>query len=110
MANELPEETRQTKNGWTVWQVRGHIDLMVADSFFAQGESVIRENPKTVLDMSLIEYISSAGLRALIRLKKYASMNGKAFTIAGAGDLVLAVLRDCRLDILLEHRASLEDL
>lgn len=65
---------------------------------------------KTVLDMSGVVYISSAGLRVLLRLLKKAKREGKVFTVAGPSGAVKTVLKDSDMDTLLDMRESLDDL
>ncbi|MCR5439326.1 MAG: STAS domain-containing protein [Selenomonas sp.] len=70
----------------------------------------MKQGPKTVLDMSSVVYISSAGLRVLFRLLKKAKREGKEFTVAGAAVPVKKVLIDSNMDMLLNMRESVESL
>ena len=64
---------------------------------------------KIVLDMSGVDYISSAGLRVLLRLFKKAKKEGREFTVAGGKGAVKTVLADSNMDMILNTRESLDD-
>ncbi len=110
MSSEFSQETSTGVNGWTVWKVLGRIDTKTADEAYKYGETVVNENGKTVLDMSQMDYISSAGLRVLLRLNKLSVKSGKSFTVAGATGMVASVLQDSGMDELLDMKASVEEL
>lgn len=110
MAKEFTQKTREGPNGWTVWQVAGRIDVATSEATYAQGEKIVKENEKTVLDMSELEYISSAGLRVILRINKLAKKLGHEFTVMGAKGMVESVLVDSSMDVLLDAKVSLDEL
>ena len=110
MANEIVQKETKLANGWLAWSVEGRIDISTADSVYQSGEAIVEREEKTVLDMSGVVYISSAGLRVLLRLLKKAKKEGKEFTVAGAAGAVKTVLTDSNMDTLLNLRESLDDL
>ena len=110
MASEVVQQETRLENGWLAWSVEGRIDISTADSVYQSGEAIVGREEKTVLDMSGVVYISSAGLRVLVRLLKKAKKEGKEFTVAGAAGAVKTVLKDSDMDTLLNMRESLEDL
>ena len=110
MASEIVQKEEKLPNGWAAWSVEGRIDVATADTVYKQGEGIVGREEKTVLDMNGVEYISSAGLRVLLRLLKKAKREGKEFTVAGATGKVKTVLEDSNMDTLLKLRDSLEDL
>ncbi|MBQ9365877.1 MAG: STAS domain-containing protein [Schwartzia sp.] len=104
-------ENNITRKGeWAVWKVEGRIDVTTAEGVYEEGDKIVEQEEKTALDMSGIDYISSAGLRVLLRLWKKAKKQGKAFTVVGAGDAVKMVLEDSNMDTLLEARESVDEL
>ena len=105
----LQTETAGT-NGWTVWSVNGRIDMVTAEKAYATGEDIVNRNEKTVLDMSGMDYLSSAGLRVLLRLNKLAKKSGKEFTLCGPSGIVKSVLEDSGMDALFTIYASLNEL
>jgi anti-anti-sigma factor len=83
--------------------------MVTADAAYATGEDIVQRNAKTVLDMSDMDYLSSAGLRVLLRLNKLAKKNGKAFTLAGPSGIVKSVLEDSGMDALFAVWNSLDE-
>lgn len=110
MAKEITQKESTLENGWTVWSVEGHIDIATADTAYEKGNEVLERAEKLVLDLGMVSYLSSAGIRIIVRLFKKAKQEGKEFTVAGAGGMVKKVLEDSKLDIMLNMRASLTDL
>ncbi len=109
MAKEFLQKESSGPNGWTVWSVSGRIDMVTADAAYAKGEDIVLRNPKTVLDMSEMDYLSSAGLRVLLRLNKLAKKNGKEFTLTGPSGIVKSVLEDSGMDALFTIWNSLNE-
>ena len=110
MAKEFAQSEAAGPKGWTVWKVVGRIDTQAADAAYATGEGIVQKCDKTVLDMSEMEYLSSAGLRVLLRLNKLAAKSGKSFTVAGPTGMVKTVLEDSGMDVLLKLKDSLDEL
>lgn len=110
MANEITQKEEQLENGWTVWSVEGRIEIITADTAYAKGDEILERAEKLVLDMSKVSYLSSAGIRIIVRLFKKAKKQGKEFTVAGAVGMVKTVLEDCNLNTVLKMRDSLADL
>jgi anti-anti-sigma factor len=106
MDKEFSQKEYAGPNGWTVWGVSGRIDMLTADAAYATGEEIILRNPKTVLDMTEMEYLSSAGLRVLLRLNKLAKKKGGEFALAGPTGIVKSVLEDSGMDALFSVWAS----
>ena len=78
----------------------------MADAAYAMGEEIVLRSPKTVLDMADMEYLSSAGLRVLLRLNKLAKKNNRQFALAGPSGIVKTVLEDSGMDALFTVWAS----
>lgn len=72
MASKVVQKETRLANGWLAWSVEGRIDISTADSVYQSGEEIVGREEKIVLDMSGVDYISSAGLRVLLRLFKKA--------------------------------------
>ena len=86
MEKEFLQTETAGANGWTVWSVNGRIDMVTMD------------------------YLSSAGLRVLLRLNKLAKKSGKEFTLCGPSGIVKSVLEDSGMDALFTIYASLNEL
>ncbi len=110
MEKEFSQTETAGANGWTVWSVNGRIDMVTAEKAYATGEDIVNRNEKTVLDMSGMDYLSSAGLRVLLRLNKLAKKSGKEFTLCGPSGIVKSVLEDSGMDALFTIYASLNEL
>lgn len=110
METKFIQSEAEGPKGWAVWKITGRVDAMTADDAYALGESIVKKSDKTVLDMSELDYLSSAGLRVLLRLNKLATKSGKKFTVAGPAGMVKTVLEDSSMDALLNARESMDDL
>lgn len=110
MASEVVQKETKLANGWLAWSIDGRIDISNSDSISLSGEEIVGREEKTVLDMSKVVYISSAGLRVLLRLSKKAKKEGKEFAVAGAEGMVKKVLLDSNMNSFLKMYASLEDM
>ena len=110
MAEAITQKEEKMENGWTVWSVKGGIDITTSDTAYEKGNEILERAEKLVLDMSAVTYLSSAGIRVIVRLFKSAKKQGKEFTVAGAVGMVRTVLEDSNLDTLLKMRETLADL
>ena len=73
--------------------VSGRLDGIYSTAFANQvGELITGTNPKILIDFTDIDYVSSAGLRALLLLIKKASAAGSVFALCGVNDQVREVL------------------
>jgi anti-sigma B factor antagonist len=89
--------------------------LRLSGSFSGHGilqfQRLFREGPPqdTVLNLSEVPYIDSAGLGALIKATVSCSEAGKTVALAGACGLVRAVLKTARVEQLFQFHASVSD-
>ncbi len=67
-------------------------------------------NAGTVLDMSGMDYLSSAGLRVLLRRNKLAMKSGREFTVAGPTGMGRTVPEISGMDALPKRKGSLDEL
>src|SRR5215469_3563849 len=90
----------QQIGGATIGSASGRIDLSNADAF-TNSLSAALSKAKTalVLDLSELEYISSAGLRSLMIVFKAAKAEGKAFGIAALKPLVREIFTISRFNL-----------
>ena len=110
MAENFVQEERKLENGWTVWSVKGRIDIRTGNDVHRRGDEIIQREEKTSFDMSGVTYISSGGLRILLQIKKHAEELGHTFNISGAVGMAKDVLINTHLDTLLDAKESLDDL
>ena len=110
MASEVVQKETKLANGWLAWRVEGRIDISTAESIYSSGEKIVERVEKTVLDLEAVSYISSVGLRVLLRLFKKASKEGKEFSVAGAAGMVKKILIDSNMNSYLTMHQSLDEL
>ena len=97
-------------NGWTVWSVKGALSMITSKAAAVEGEKVLSGAAKMALDMSELEYLSSAGLRVILCLAKKAQAEGRQFTLCAPQGMVKQVLRESRMDMLIKTYQRCEDL
>lgn len=98
------------KNDWTVLAVKGRIDTITAEEAEQKGKDVLAAVQKLAIDFSELEYISSAGLRVLLRLAKKAKAENKEYVIVGAKGLVKEVMAISGMNMLFKILNSCDDL
>lgn len=81
--------TTTNEAGASVIRVEGSMDAISVAEFDAEWKKVIEEgSTRVVVEMSGLEYISSAGLRGILMLAKTTKMKGVALAFAGMRDMV----------------------
>ena len=88
----------------------GRIDLSNADPFRDRLLEALALAPKAmVVDLSKVEYISSAGLRSLMIALKAAKGEGKALAVAALAPLTREIFAISRFDIVFPVFAGVRD-
>jgi len=105
MANQIS----QIKN-WTVWHINGSMDINTSPKLDEEGQKVLTAAKNLVADLSDVGYLSSAGLRVIIRLAKRAKKDGKSFALSSAKGMVANVLKESKMDMLVTIFNSLDEL
>jgi anti-anti-sigma factor len=73
--------------------VKGRLDGIYSTAFANQvGELISGTNPKILIDFTDIDFVTSAGLRALLLLMKKAMASGSVFALCGVNEQVREVL------------------
>lgn len=95
----------------TVLSPRGKLDHGNSPGFQRQLLSALAEGQatKVVIDASQVEYVSSAGLRALMIGFKQSRGAGGRLAISGLTPLVAEIFQISRFDTVLEVHPSLDD-
>lgn len=109
MDNEV-EFQNSAFNDWHILSIIGRIDVATAASVEEAGAAVVNSAKKIALDMSATDYISSAGLRVLLRLSKKATRAKKTFVIFGATGMIKDVFAASGMDMLVTIYNSKDDL
>jgi anti-anti-sigma factor len=85
---QLAEETR---DGWRVVAVRGRADAESADELESALIAAIYSNVRVAADFAALDYISSAGLRAVINAARAAQVRQAGFVVCSPGARVRKV-------------------
>ena len=75
------ELTHQTQAGWCVVKIRGRADAEAADEMEQGLRDAVRQHPKVAADFDGVQYISSAGLRAVLQAARTAQERNVEFTV-----------------------------
>ena len=110
MAEETIVFQTSEKNGWTLWAINGRLDRLTAQQAGDNADRIFSAAQKFAVDMSGLEYLSSAGIRILLRLTKQAQAEGKDFALVGATGMVKVVLAESRMDMFAKIYASADEL
>ena len=108
---EYNVEFRKSVQGdWQILHASGRIDVMNASKAEETLQAELGSGRKLALEMSGLDYISSACLRVLLRTAQKAEDEGKEFVLVGAAGNVSDVLEDSGMDMLLTIYDTIEDL
>lgn len=97
-------------NGWQVWQLRGRLDRTTAEEAAEEGEKQLAACRKLALELSGLSYVSSAGLRTILKLASGAEQAGKSIVIISSEGMVREILEMARLDLFITIHDSVDDL
>lgn len=104
-------EINTTKtNDWTVVAVSGRLDTTSAAEFDSKLQEVMAAGDnRLILDLSRLEYVSSAGLRSVIAAAKAAASRGGRLSCCGLSGVVKKVFDVSGFTTLLPVFESLDD-
>jgi len=93
MKNEKLEITESVKDGVCKLTARGRIDSSNADELKVKLEGALEAGQKKIiLNMYNVKYLSSIGIRVILKVYKQASENGGVFNIERPSEVVKNVL------------------
>jgi len=93
MANESLEFTQKITDGICKISIKGRIDSNSADELLAKLENVLSEGQKNIiLNMMRVEYLSSVGIRVILKINKQAVEEGGSLKIEHPSQIVKNVL------------------
>ena len=110
MAEETIAFQTSEKNGWTLWAVKGRLDRLTAQEAGEKADNIFSAAQKLAVDMSGLEYLSSAGIRVLLKLTKQAKADGKEFAFVAPAGMVKVELAESRMDMFVTIYASADEL
>ncbi|HTV38015.1 MAG TPA: STAS domain-containing protein [Xanthobacteraceae bacterium] len=71
----------------------GRLDGIYSTAFAKEvGELITGENPKILIDFAEIDFVTSAGIRAVLLLMNKAKASGAAFALCGVNEQVREIL------------------
>ena len=82
---------KREENGFTVLQVSGRLDAVTAETFATECKPHLAPDKRIVLDLTTLEYISSAGIRAILLLAKHLKELKGGLAVAGTRGMVKEV-------------------
>ncbi len=86
-----------------LFEVAGRVDSVNANEFGAALDKALRDGKRNlVLDLSGVEYMSSAGLREMVRVLKQVRREGGDLRLAALSERVQEVLELAGLDTIFE--------
>jgi anti-anti-sigma factor len=92
----------------TVVTIAGRVDSVTAASLDSELDKVVRENSKLVLDLNDVEYLSSAGVRSIIRVSQSAKKSGGGVKLAAIPAQVLEVLENVGVTHMMQSYPSVD--
>ncbi len=102
--------THEISDGLLVVRPKSRIDSGTAASFEEQCAALIAEGPsRVVIDFSQVDYVSSAGLRALLVAAKKAKSLGGGLTLCGLRGNVKEVMSVSGFDAMLGAHPGIEE-
>jgi anti-anti-sigma factor len=99
--------TEETRGGWCIVAVRGRLDAEAADELESALRAAIAKSPKVAANFAAVDYISSAGLRAVIQAARAAQERNVEFTICSVTAHVKKVFDMSGLHQILHLRGDL---
>jgi len=87
----------------------GRVDSETAPQFDAELTKVTAEKSKIVLDLKGVEYMSSAGVRAIVKAAQAVEKNGGAIKLASVPELINSVLYTVGLNQKVGSFASVDE-
>jgi len=88
--------------------VTGRIDMTTSNEFCERLSALLTAGRPVVVDFSGVNYISSAGLRALMLASKQARSTGTGLAIAALQPVVLEIFQISRFDKLVPCHPTVE--
>ena len=99
--------TEETRGGWCLVSVRGRADAESADALEAALLAAVEKCGRVAADLSALDYVSSAGLRAFIQTARAAEARQGEFAICRLTPSVQRVFEMSGLQQILRLQAAL---
>jgi anti-sigma B factor antagonist len=99
-----------SQGNWIILKAIGRIDTTNASVAEKALSASLEKTKNLALDMSQLEYTSSAGLRVMLRIGKKAKKDHKQFVFCGVSGMVKEILEDSGTDLLFTIYGSAAEL
>ena len=99
--------TQEMQSGWCVVAVRGRADAEAADELEDVLKTALKQNSKVATDFSGLDYISSAGLRAVLQAARAAEALEAEFAVCRLSPPVKKVFDMSRMHQILRVHGEL---
>jgi len=96
-------------NGVLIIKPEGKLDAVTSDVFNSEAAQHLEPRLSVVLDMSDVEYMSSAGLRSILLLAKKTDSEGGSFRLAGLRGTVEDVFNISGFSKIMETYSSVSE-
>lgn len=81
MEAHLIQLTQEVRSGWCVVAAKGRADSAAADELESALRAAVEQHRQVAADFSSLDYISSAGLRAVLQAARAAQENRAEFAV-----------------------------
>lgn len=80
--------TNESRSGWCIVGLKGRADAQVADTLDQALQNAVSANERVAVDLSALDYISSAGLRCLLQAARAAQAKGAEMVVCAPSNAV----------------------
>ena len=89
--------------------IAGRVDSATAPKMDAELEKIVSENKKIVLDLKDVAYMSSAGVRAIVKALRHAHKRGGRLKLARPSDPIVEILHTIGMMEVVQAYPSVEE-
>jgi len=93
-----PTSVVRQLSSWKIYQTPRRLDASTTPQMTQECIHILAENPRLVLDLSSSDFLASAGLAALVQLKRQAEQNGGNVRLAGCSADIARVIKLVHFD------------
>ena len=102
--------TEKKQNNWLVLALSERLDTQTAPQLEQAAMGKLGDGVKIALDLSELQYISSAGLRVLLMIMKKSKASGGKAALVGVTGMVGEILEESGIDTFFEQYDKMEAL
>ncbi len=99
----------ERKGAVTVLTVSGRVDSVTAVTLDEELAKIVRENNKIVLELKDMVYLSSAGVRAMMKALQSSRKSGGGVKLAAVPEHVMEVLQTVGVMEILQSHSSVDE-